>query len=94
MKKSGNNQVGNNGHDGDKNLSALYGKLSTELPPGKVDDAILSAAHQNIKSVKRKKISTSPFSSNWVVPLSLAATVVLSVSIVLTIPFKHHPTHK
>jgi len=85
MKKTGNNGNANNGSD-DKNLSALYGKLSTELPPSKLDDAILSAAHQNIKSVKRKKVSTSPFSSNWAVPLSLAATVVLSVSIVLTIP--------
>ena len=85
MKKSGKNQGGNNGRN-DKNLSALYGKLSTELPSNKIDEAILSAAHQKSATVKRKKVSTSPFSSNWVVPLSLAATVVLSVSIVLTIP--------
>ncbi len=85
MKKTGNNGNANNGSD-DKNLSALYGKLSTEMPASKLDDAILSAAHQNIKPGKIKKISTSPFSSNWAVPLSLAATVVLSVSIILTIP--------
>jgi len=92
MKKTGANGNGNNGGN-DKKLSALYGKFSTELPSRKVDDAILSAAHQNIKSAKRKKVSTSPFSSNWVVPLSLAATVVLSVSIVLIIPDADIQTH-
>lgn len=86
MKKPGNINGGNNGRDGDKNLSALYDKLSTELPASKLDETILSAAHEKARAGKRKKVSTSPFSSNWAVPLSLAATVVLSVSIVLTIP--------
>jgi len=69
----------------DKKISDVYRKAASEQPPSALDQRILAAAHAR-EPKNTGKVSTSPFSSNWVVPLSLAATVLLTISVVMTIP--------
>lgn len=59
----------------DAKVSAAYRELGAEEPPRALDDAILAAARR----------STSSWSKRWAVPLSLAAVVVLSVTVTLRI---------
>lgn len=69
----------------DKKISDLYKQAGNEQPSSQLDNAILAAAHQ--EAPKKTNVSKiSPFSSRWTVPVSLAATVILSIGVVLTIP--------
>jgi hypothetical protein len=63
----------------DEEISALYRDASQEPPPAHLDDAILAAAKREVRA--RPK-SLSPFSTKWTLPFSLAAVIVLSVSVV------------
>jgi hypothetical protein len=63
----------------DAQISSLYQKASAEQPPAHLDAAILAAAKREVHAKPR---SLSPFSTKWTLPFSLAAVVVLSVSII------------
>lgn len=64
----------------DVKLAALYRAAGDEQPPPVLDDAIRAAAHRAVAS--RPRLAGSPFIRSWRVPLSVAAVVVLSVSVV------------
>jgi len=82
-------------------LSELYASLSEEQPPESMDEKIIVRAHDTLAadvvaahssfkriSFKRKdkrESTSSPFSGRWVIPASVAAVVVLSVSIITVI---------
>ena len=68
--------------EGDSSLSRDYQSASSEQAPGHLDDAILAASRRQVKS--RPRYAFSPFASDWRVPLSLAAVLVLSVTVVIT----------
>lgn len=59
----------------DPKVSAAYRDLGAEEPPRALDDAILAAARR----------SARPWARRWAVPLSLAAVLVLSVTVTLRI---------
>ncbi|GMR07042.1 MAG: hypothetical protein BMS9Abin26_0044 [Gammaproteobacteria bacterium] len=63
-------------------ISTLYQRGSDELPPAHLDDAIRAAARREVCSTAK---SLSPFAGNWKVPLSLAALLVISSSLVILI---------
>jgi hypothetical protein len=63
---------------GNSPLSHEYHKHAQEKTPDHLDNIILSAAQ--LKQ-KRKK-NTGPFGFNWMIPISLAAVLVISISIV------------
>ncbi|MFT7460068.1 MAG: hypothetical protein ACI909_002756 [Planctomycetota bacterium] len=67
---------------GDSDLSRNYHLTSSELPSARVDDAILAASCKAVQSKPRS--AHSPFGSNWHVPLSMAAVLVLCVTIFVT----------
>jgi hypothetical protein len=67
----------------DAALSKLYQHSSTEQPPTALDDAILAASRRAVKSGPR--VAFSPFAAGWRKPLALAAVLVLSVSVVITL---------
>ena len=73
----------------DKSLSDLYAELSQEQPSSALDEKILAEAHKAVAtdyttSLIPKK-SSGPFSGKWTVPVSLAAVIVLSVTLLLMI---------
>jgi hypothetical protein len=59
----------------DEKISQRYRELGAEEPPRALDDAILAAARR----------PTSSWSKRWAMPLSLAAVVVLSITVTLRI---------
>lgn len=59
----------------DPKLSALYRSLEESNPDPYLDKKILDAAHFAVKNQESKK--------SWVLPVSLAATLVLSVSLTM-----------
>jgi hypothetical protein len=59
----------------DPKLRSAYRALGAEEPPRALDEAILGAARQ----------SAQPWTRRWAVPLSLAAVVVLSVTVTLRV---------
>jgi len=65
----------------DPQLAAVYRAASGEEPPGHLDAAIRAAARREVDAgpARTRKVRFG----NWGVPLSLAAVVVLSVSVVL-----------
>lgn len=63
----------------DEEISALYRDASQEHPPAHLDDAILAAAKREVRAGPKP---LSPFSTKWTLPFSLAAVIVLSVSVV------------
>ena len=68
---------------GKSNLSALY-KQSDSGEPGKViDDAILSAARQE---VQKHSSASSQRGFRWYVPMALAASLILAVFIIRVMP--------
>jgi hypothetical protein len=67
---------------GDSPLSEAYQHASKEQAPEHMDDAILAASRKAVKS--RPRYAFSPFASDWHVPLSLAAVLVLSVTVIVT----------
>lgn len=66
---------------GSSELSRIYHAGTRELPPGDLDNTIISLAGQNIVDAK---ISSS-ISLAWTLPVSLAAAVVLGAVLVLYI---------
>ena len=61
----------------DPKISAAYRELGAEEPPRALDEAILAAARRS------PGFSIGPWTHRWAVPLSLAAVVVLSVTVTL-----------
>lgn len=67
--------------ENDPQLAALYRAGTTAEPPAHLDDAIRAAA--------RREVAAGPHRAGvrrWAVPVSLAAVVVLSVSVVTLLP--------
>ncbi|MDH5324120.1 MAG: hypothetical protein OEZ68_14015 [Gammaproteobacteria bacterium] len=81
MNDTPNNSNHDDHNDTERRLSELYRLTSREQPSAQLDDAILKRAQAEAKSIK----SNSPFGSHWSIPMSMAAVLVLSVSILLTI---------
>jgi hypothetical protein len=77
----------------DNALSDIYTQFSREEPSDELDDRVLSAAKKAVASEKAaaKKVR-GPFSGQWRVPVSLAAVIVLSVIVVVTIEREHFDT--
>ncbi len=69
---------------GDSPLSRLYRRDAQQQPNAQLDAAILAAARRNL--APKSRVAHGPFARHWVVPTSLAAVLVLSVSIVLLTP--------
>jgi len=63
----------------DAELSRLYADAPSETPPAALDAAILATAR---RAVRAKPRAAGPFARRWTVPFSLAAVVVLSVTLV------------
>lgn len=60
----------------DKKISALYRAGSTTRPPEHIDQAIRAEARRSVNSMPRR------VRSPWAVPVSMAAVLVLSVSLI------------
>ena len=73
----------------DDEISALYRDASQDSPPAHLDDAILAMAKREAQS---KPKAVSPFSGQWTLPFSLAAVIVLSVSVVTLVEKEAPPT--
>jgi hypothetical protein len=65
--------------DNNPRLSELYRAGSQEQPPSHLDDAILALARRESKTKPRP---AKTHSSRWAIPVSIAAVLVLSVSVV------------
>lgn len=71
---------------GDSSLSRAYREESRELPPEHVDAQILAEAHRADAGDKRAP-ARGPFAGgSWMVPASVAAVVVLAVSVTVLLP--------
>ena len=66
---------------GNSEFASMYEQASTEEVPARLDSAVLRMARESQHRPVIK--SVSPFSNNWKVPLSLAAVLVLSVTVIL-----------
>jgi len=69
--------------NGSSNISHLYQKTLVSNPSPETDATILAAARRAVDS---KPKPVSPFGYRWMVPTSLAAVLVLTVSIVILQP--------
>jgi hypothetical protein len=76
-------QAFENSIDGINSLSEEYSRSSREQPAAQIDDAILAASRKAVNAAPR--VAYSPFSSNWHVPVSLAAVLVICVTLVVSI---------
>lgn len=65
----------------DRGLARLYREAAREQPPAHLDAAILAAAHRDVGALPRPL--GSAWLRSWRLPVSIAAVVVLSVSVVL-----------
>jgi hypothetical protein len=80
MTLNGRNAGGTSGDaERDARLDRLYREGGGEMPPARLDAAILAAAHREVGA--RPRPQSSPL-RHWSVPVSIAALVVLSVSLV------------
>ena len=70
--------------EGDSALSRLYRQVADEQPDAGLDARIRARAHDAV--APNRRVAHSPFSRNWMVPTSLAAVFVLSVSVVVLMP--------
>jgi len=70
---------------GDSALSKAYRAEGKAQVPEHLDKAILSAAHEAVGSKQASKVAYSPFARSWYVPASMAAVLMLCVSLVFTI---------
>lgn len=71
---------------GDSPLSRAYKKEEArELPPPHLDAQILAEAHRADAAPERRAVA-SPFSGRWMVPASVAAVVVLAISVAVLLP--------
>ena len=68
--------------EGDTELSRLYRVSAKDLPSQALDAAVLERARDAV----RARRATGPFAANWSVPLSLAAVIVVSVTVVVLMP--------
>lgn len=80
----------NNADWHDSELSALYQKTSKEEPSQQLDQQILDDASKEAEKPLQKQVENNikpfaPFSKHWGIPMSMAAILVLSVSVILTI---------
>jgi hypothetical protein len=67
--------------DRDERLSSIYSATAPEAPPPSLDDAIRAAARRSVAA--RPQRAGASFARNWQMPLSLAAVLVLCVSLVV-----------
>jgi len=70
--------------EGDSALSRLYRRGVGEQPGTDLDARIRAHAHDDL--ARDRRVAHSPFARNWMVPTSLAAVLVLSVSVVVLMP--------
>ena len=70
--------------EGDSALSRLYRSDAAEQPGAQLDARIRALARR--AEVRTSRVAHSPFARHWAVPASLAAVLVLSVSVVLLTP--------
>ena len=73
-------QTRNDDMERDARLTALYRAAAQDRPPPQLDDALRAAARRAVAS--KPQSASSLFSRSWRVPLSIAAVLVLSVSLV------------
>jgi hypothetical protein len=66
--------------EGDTRLAALYRTAARDEPSAALDAAVRAAARREVGA--RPSPAGSPFSRSWRVPLSIAAVILLSVSLV------------
>lgn len=64
-------------------VSDLYRKGDGSATPETLDKLILKQAHSVVETRHR---SYSPFSGRWVVPASLAAVIVISMTVIIQLP--------
>lgn len=64
---------------GEAGVARIYRNTPKEMPPAKLDAAILAAAQSAVEKPKTRW----PFRSHWAIPLSTAAVVVLSLGVLL-----------
>lgn len=69
---------------GDSALSRLYRRGAREQPTAELDARILGEARRAV--ARKGRVVHSPFARHWMVPASLAAVLVLSVSVVVLLP--------
>lgn len=62
-------------------LSQAYRAGAREVPPSRLDAAILKEARQVV--AKRLRLARSPFGTHWFIPLSAAAVIVLTVGLMV-----------
>ena len=70
--------------EGDSALSRLYRRDAREQPDARLDARIRARARDAV--ARSRAVAHSPFARHWMVPTSLAAVFVLSVSVVLMMP--------
>ena len=75
------NQPSSGDIDRDAKLSAFYRAADEDLPSSSLDAAVLAAAHRAAPT--RPRLAGAPFGRSWRVTLSMAAVLVLSVSLVM-----------
>lgn len=73
---------GNGGAERDPGLDRLYREAAGEAPPAHLDAAILAAARREVGARPR---ALAPALRRWYVPVSIAAVVVVSVSLVMLV---------
>jgi len=64
----------------ESSLSRVYKATAKETPPVELDARILERARQAVHP--RARVGRSPFANNWIIPVSLAAVLVLTVGLV------------
>jgi len=67
---------------GQSDLSRLYARADKPEPPASLDKEILEAARKNVHPGGR---ASGPYGAKWYVPVSLAAVLVLTVGVVVTL---------
>ena len=77
--------------EGKSSLSADFQAASGEEPSAALDDSILAASRRELKT--RPGYAFSPFASDWHVPASLAAVLVLSVSVFVSMQEDHESSY-
>lgn len=69
---------------GDSEISRLYQRAAGEEPGAHLDARILSRARREVE--RKHGVVHSPFARHWMVPTSLAAVLVLTVSVIVLAP--------
>ena len=64
----------------ESSLSRVYKATAKETPPVELDTRILERARQAVR--RQARVGRSPFANNWMIPVSLAAMLVLTVGLV------------